>query len=90
MCIDRETREILALKSFKKNVILKDGDVPVIITEYRVLQRINHPFLTVCLGPLVIFNYCCSFSNCYVIVVTQVLLPDQRLYMLCDRVCERR
>ena len=90
MCIDRETQEILALKSLKKNVILIKEEVPGVITENRVLQRINHPFLTVCLGPLVIFNYCCSFSNCCVVVVTQVLLSDQRLYMLCDRVCERR
>lgn len=47
MCKDKETGEIMAMKILKKDVIVAKDEIAHTLTENRVLQMTNHPFLTV-------------------------------------------
>ena len=50
MCKEKETGQIMAMKISKKNVIVAKDEIAHTLTESRVLQMTNHPFLTVCWG----------------------------------------
>lgn len=47
MCKDKETGDIMAMKILKKDVIVAKDEIAHTLTENRVLQMTNHPFLTV-------------------------------------------
>lgn len=47
MCRDKETGAIMAMKILKKDVIVAKDEIAHTLTENRVLQMTNHPFLTV-------------------------------------------
>ena len=47
MCKEKETGEIMAMKILKKDVIVAKDEIAHTLTENRVLQMTNHPFLTV-------------------------------------------
>lgn len=51
MCKDKETGDIMAMKILKKDVIVAKDEIAHTLTENRVLQMTNHPFLTVSLLP---------------------------------------
>lgn len=67
MCREKDTKDIMAMKILKKDVIVAKDEIAHTLTENRVLQMTNHPFLTVgtgCVpqGPL---SYCdCMVSPC--------------------------
>lgn len=45
MCREKATNQLYAIKILKKEVIIKKDEVAHTMTEKRVLQRVNHPFL---------------------------------------------
>lgn len=47
LCRQKDTNQFYAIKILKKSVIIKKDEVTHTLTENRVLQRSNHPFLTV-------------------------------------------
>ena len=47
MCKEKATGEIMAMKILKKDVIVAKDEIAHTLTENRVLQMTNHPFLTV-------------------------------------------
>ena len=47
MCKEKETGAIMAMKILKKDVIVAKDEIAHTLTENRVLQMTNHPFLTV-------------------------------------------
>ncbi len=50
MCKEKATDEIMAMKILKKDVIVAKDEIAHTLTENRVLQMTNHPFLTVSWG----------------------------------------
>ena len=50
MCMEKATGEILAMKILKKDVVVAKDEIAHTITENRVLQLTNHPFLVVSSG----------------------------------------
>ena len=50
MCMEKATGEIMAMKILKKDVIVAKDEIAHTLTENRVLQMTNHPFLTVSSG----------------------------------------
>lgn len=79
MCKDKETGDVMAMKILKKDVIVAKDEIAHTLTENRVLQMTNHPFLTVSLA--VVHVHVCA-ALCHVLacsctrVVLEVLLPD--------------
>ena len=47
MCKEKATGEVMAMKILKKDVIVAKDEIAHTLTENRVLQMTNHPFLTV-------------------------------------------
>ena len=47
MCREKSTGDILAMKIFKKDFLIAKDEVAYTLTEHRVLQMVDHPFLTV-------------------------------------------
>ena len=47
MCREKATGDIMAMKILKKDVIVAKDEIAHTLTENRVLQMTNHPFLTV-------------------------------------------
>lgn len=47
MCKEKATGDIYAMKILKKDVIVAKDEIAHTLTENRVLQMANHPFLTV-------------------------------------------
>ena len=47
MCKEKATGDIMAMKILKKDVIVAKDEIAHTLTENRVLQMTNHPFLTV-------------------------------------------
>lgn len=45
MCREKATNQLYAMKILKKEVIIRKDEVAHTMTEKRVLQRVNHPFL---------------------------------------------
>lgn len=46
MCREKDTKDIMAMKILKKDVIVAKDEIAHTLTENRVLQMTNHPFLT--------------------------------------------
>ena len=47
MCKEKASGDIMAMKILKKDVIVAKDEIAHTLTENRVLQMTNHPFLTV-------------------------------------------
>jgi serine/threonine protein kinase len=47
MCQEKATDEIVAMKILKKDEMIAKDEIAHVLTENRVLQMTNHPFLTV-------------------------------------------
>ena len=45
LCREKATNQLYAMKILKKDVIIKKDEVTHTMTEKRVLQKTNHPFL---------------------------------------------
>ena len=45
LCREKATNHLYAMKILKKDVIIKKDEVTHTMTEKRVLQKTNHPFL---------------------------------------------
>ena len=72
MCKDRETGEVMAMKILKKDVIVAKDEIAHTLTENRVLQMTNHPFLTVSVIPSCsVAMYLATF-----LAVLEILFPD--------------
>lgn len=52
LCREKATAKLYAIKILKKEVIIQKDEVAHTITESRVLQTTNHPFLIVCIDDL--------------------------------------
>jgi len=70
MCREKETGDIMAMKILKKDVIVAKDEIAHTLTENRVLQMTNHPFLTVslatrqsCTSSCLISASSCSLSS---------------------------
>ena len=71
MCKDKETGDIMAMKILKKDVIVAKDEIAHTLTENRVLQMTNHPFLTVSstIHPVI-------HLTSFFLAVSEILIPD--------------
>lgn len=61
LCREKATAKLYAIKILKKEVIIQKDEVAHTITESRVLQTTNHPFLIVCFfQPIAVALRLCS------------------------------
>jgi hypothetical protein len=74
MCRDKETGAIMAMKILKKDVIVAKDEIAHTLTENRVLQMTNHPFLTVGIVPAVLASPVSFCESCF--AVSEVFLPN--------------
>jgi len=51
LCREKKSRQLFAIKILRKEVIIKKDEVDHTLTENRVLQTTNHPFLIVSQNP---------------------------------------
>ena len=75
MCKEKETGAIMAMKILKKDVIVAKDEIAHTLTENRVLQMTNHPFLTVS-SVQVVFAACSTSFPPSLPPVSEVFLPD--------------
>lgn len=78
MCREKDTNEIMAMKILKKDVIVAKDEIAHTLTENRVLQMTNHPFLTVRGFPQ--WVYCLT-------VIAVVLQSLKYSFQTHDRLC---
>ena len=57
MCKEKATGDIMAMKILKKDVIVAKDEIAHTLTENRVLQMTNHPFLTVSWTYMYVYMY---------------------------------
>ena len=88
LCREKGTGHLFAIKILKKEVIIAKDEVAHTLTENRVLQTTNHPFLIVrdfisCLEKIAIKK---KFSF---LIGLKVFLPNSRAAMFCNGICQR-
>ena len=57
LCREKGTGHLFAIKILKKEVIIAKDEVQHTLTENRVLQTTNHPFLIVSFEDAITYNY---------------------------------
>ena len=87
MCKDKETGDIMAMKILKKDVIVAKDEIAHTLTENRVLQMTNHPFLTV---SQTFVPYETNVMPPPTFTVPQVFFPDTRQALFCHGIRQWR
>lgn len=92
LCREKGTGQLFAIKILKKEVIIAKDEVAHTLTENRVLQTTNHPFLIVSYSGFSRIDITSAIYRLYsftfhaIFSVVKVFLPNGRAIMFCDGV----